>query len=101
MIFFVPFIFKKIFFFPEILFTFVSYCDTIIAGRHSFIAKLSLTLLRPYGLYMAPHAFRSMGFPRQEYWSWLPFPSPGDLPDPEIKPKPPSWQADSLPLSHL
>ena len=27
-----------------------------------------------------------MGFPRQEYWSGLPFPSPGDLPDPEIKP---------------
>ena len=29
---------------------------------------------------------QSMGFPRQEYWSRLPFPSPGDLPDPEIKP---------------
>ena len=28
----------------------------------------------------------SMGFPRQEYWSGLPFPSPGDLPDPGIKP---------------
>ena len=28
-----------------------------------------------------------MGFPGQEYWSGLPFPSPGDLPDPEIKPK--------------
>ena len=27
----------------------------------------------------------SMGFPRQEYWSGLPFPSPGDLPDPRIK----------------
>ena len=27
----------------------------------------------------------SMGFPRQEYWSGLPFPSPGDLPDPEIE----------------
>ena len=27
-----------------------------------------------------------MGFPRQEYWSGLPFPSPGDLPDPEIEP---------------
>ena len=39
----------------------------------------------------------SMGFPRQEYWSGLPFPSPGDLPDPGIKPKPPAWQSDSLP----
>ncbi|ELR60425.1 hypothetical protein M91_18992, partial [Bos mutus] len=28
----------------------------------------------------------SMGFPRQEYWSGLPFPTPGDLPDPGIKP---------------
>ena len=28
----------------------------------------------------------SMGFPRQEHWSGLPFPSPGDLPDPEIEP---------------
>ena len=33
--------------------------------------------------YQAP---LSMGFPRQEYWSWLPFPSPGDLPDPGIEP---------------
>ena len=31
----------------------------------------------------------SMGFPRQEYWSGLPFPSPGDLPKPKIKPKSP------------
>jgi len=30
-----------------------------------------------------------MGFPRQEYWSSLPFPSPGDLPDPEIEPASP------------
>ena len=39
----------------------------------------------------------SMGFPRQEYWSGLPFPSPGDLPDPGIKPGSPALQADSLP----
>ena len=32
----------------------------------------------------------SMGFPRQEYWSGLPFPSPGDLPDPGIKPVSPA-----------
>ena len=42
----------------------------------------------------------SLGFPRQEYWSGLPFPSPGDLPDPGIEPKSVSWQADSLLLSH-
>ena len=39
----------------------------------------------------------SMGFFRQEYWSGLPFPSPGDLPDPGIKPRSPALQADSLP----
>ena len=36
----------------------------------------------------------SMGFPRQEYWSGLPFTSPGDLPDPEIKPGSPTLWAD-------
>ena len=41
-----------------------------------------------------------MGLPRQEYWSGLPFPSPGDLPDPEIEPESPALQADSLPLRH-
>ena len=39
----------------------------------------------------------SMGFSRQEYWNWLPFPPPGDLPDPGIKPESPTLQADSLP----
>ena len=38
----------------------------------------------------------SMGFSRQEYWSGLPFPSPGDLPNPGIEPKFPALQADSL-----
>ena len=42
-----------------------------------------------------------MGFPRQEYWSGLPFPPPGDLPDPGIKPMSSALQADSLPLGHL
>ena len=43
----------------------------------------------------------SMGFPRQEYWNGLTFPSPGNLPDPGIKPGSLAWQVDSLPLSHL
>ena len=46
----------------------------------------------------------SMGFPRQEYWSGLPFPSPGDIPDSGIEPASlvsPELQVDSLPLSHL
>ena len=42
----------------------------------------------------------SVGFPRQEYWSRLPFPSPGDLLDRGIKFSSPAWQSNSLPLSH-
>ena len=40
----------------------------------------------------------SMEFSRQEYWSGLPFPSPGDLPDPGIQPRSPTSQVDSLPF---
>ena len=43
----------------------------------------------------------SMGFSRQQYWSRLPFPSPGDLPDPGIEPGSPALQADSLPTEVL
>ena len=44
--------------------------------------------------YQAPP---SMGFSRQECWSGLPFPSPGDLPNPGIEPGSPALQADTLP----
>ena len=46
---------------------------------------------------VAQQAPLSMEFSRQEYWSVLPFPSPGDLPDPEMETRSPSLQADSLP----
>ena len=52
---------------------------------------------------VAHQASVSMEFSRQEYWSGLPFPPPGDLPDPGIEPMSPaspSLQANSLPLSH-
>ena len=39
----------------------------------------------------------TLGADRQEYWSGLPFPSPGDLPDPGIEPRSPALQADALP----
>ena len=45
---------------------------------------------------IAHQAHLSMEFFRQEYWSGLPFPSPGDLPNPGIKPRSPALQADSL-----
>ena len=46
---------------------------------------------------VAHQAPLSMGFSRQEYWSGLPCPSPGYLPDPGIEPRSPALQADSLP----
>ena len=45
---------------------------------------------------VANQAPPSMGFSRQEYWSWLPFPSPGDLSDPGIEPRSPALQGDTL-----
>ena len=45
---------------------------------------------------VAHQAPPSMGFSRQEYWSGLPFPSPGDLPNPGIEPRSPAMQADAL-----
>ena len=45
---------------------------------------------------IAHQAPPSMGFSRQEYWSGLPFPSPGDLPNPGIEPRPPVLQAEAL-----
>ena len=50
---------------------------------------------------VAHQAPLSMGFSRQEYWSGLPFPSPGELPDPGIEPASPALQADSLPSDPL
>ena len=50
---------------------------------------------------VAHQAPLSMGFPRQENWSGLPFPSPEDLPDQGLNPCLLHWQADALPLSHL
>ena len=40
--------------------------------------------------------FSTMGFSQQEYWSGLPFPSPGDLPDPGIEPGSPALEADAV-----
>ena len=68
------------------------------AGGGGLVAKSCLTLVTPWTV--ACQAPRSMGFSRQEYWSGLPFPSPGDLPDPGIEPASPALQADSYQLSY-
>ena len=60
------------------------------------VAQLCHTLWRPHGL-QPTRLFCPWDFPWQEYWSGLPFPSPGDLPDPAIKPSSPALQADALP----
>ena len=58
------------------------------------VAQSCLTLCDPWTIaYQAPP---SMGFSRQEYWSGMPFPSPGDLSDPGIEPRSPTLQADAL-----
>ena len=60
------------------------------------VTESCLTLGTPWTV--AHQAPLSMRFSSQEYWSGWPFPSPGDLPDPEIKPT--SLQANYVLLSH-
>ena len=67
-------------------------------GTNMKVKVKSLTCVRLFATpwtvaYQAP---LSMGFSRQEHWSGLPFPSPGDLPDPGIEPGSPALQADAL-----
>ena len=64
-------------------------------GDGGLVAKSSLILAALWTV--TCQAPLSMGFSMQEYWSGLPFPSPGDLPDPGIEPGSPALQADSLP----
>ena len=59
------------------------------------VTKLCPTLATPWTV--ARQAPLSRGFSRQECWSGLPFPSPGDLPNPGTEPRSPTLQADSLP----
>ena len=59
--------------------------------------SLSRVRLFAIPLTVAYQSPQSMEFSRQEYWSGLPFPSPGDLPDPRIEPRSTALQADALP----
>ena len=68
---------------------------TLIHLSLSLVAKACPTLATPWTI--ACQAPLSMGFSRQEYWSGLPFPSPGDFPDPRIQPGSAALQADYLP----
>ena len=65
-------------------------CEWDLGIGGGLVAKLCLTLATPWTV--ACKAPLSRGFSRQEYWSGLSFPSPGDLPDPGIKPGSPVGQ---------
>ena len=77
--------------------------NTVTLGKdYSIKVTVKVKSLSRVRLFVIPwtvvyQASLSMGFSRQEYWSGLPFPSPGDLPDPGIKPRSPALQADALP----
>ena len=64
-----------------------------VTESESEVAQSCPTLYNPVACKAPP----SMGFSRQKYWSGLPFPSPGDLPNSGIKPGSPTLEADSLP----
>ena len=66
----------------------------MVVAAGGLVAKSFSTLVTPWTV--ACQAPLSMGFSKHEYWSGLPFPSPGDLPNPGIEPGPPALQADSL-----
>ena len=61
----------------------------------SMKVKVKVTQSRP--TLVTPWTMQSLEFSRPEYWSGQPFPSPGNLPKPGIKPRSPALQADSLP----
>ena len=65
----------------------------VACGVGGLVAHLCPTLATLQGV--AHQAPLSMGYPRQEYWNELPFPSPEDLPDPGIEPGSPALQAAS------
>ena len=67
--------------------------ECVLTGG-GLVTKLCPTLANPWTV--ALQVPLSMGFSRQEYWSGLPFSSPGDLPNPGIEPWSPALQADSL-----
>ena len=64
------------------------------SGKMSVVAQSCLTLCDPMDHNLPGSSVQ--GIFRQEYWSGLPFPSPGDLPDPGIEPGSPDLQVDSL-----
>ena len=67
----------------------------ILFGGGGLVSKSCPTLATPWTVTCQAPLF--MGFFRQEYWSGLPLPSPGNLPNPGINPGSPTLKVDSLP----
>ena len=76
--------------------SFIGYLYSI-GGGGGLVTKLCLNLATTW--IVACQSPLSMGFPRQEYWSGLPYPFPGDLPDPGIELSSPALQVDCLHLA--
>ena len=73
-------------------------CGKYLTLQGEWVKSLSCIRLFETPWTVAYETPLSIGFSRQEYWSGLPFLSPGDLPDPGIEPGSPVLQADSLPI---
>ena len=71
------------------------FCLEFTYNGGGLVAKSRPTLVTPWTI--ACQALLPMVFSRQEYWSGLPFPSSGDLPNPGLEPGSPTLQEDSLP----
>ena len=69
--------------------------DIEVTMKVKSLSRVRLFVIPWTVTYQAPP---SMGFSKQELWSGLPFPSPGDLPNPGIEPGSPALQADALPF---
>ena len=79
---------------PGLWFQFKVVYETLESESESEVAQSCPTLCDSWTV--AHEAPPTMGFSRQDYWSGLPFPSPGDLPDPGIRPRSPALKADTL-----
>ena len=74
-------------------------CVCVCTSMRAMYAQSCPTLCDPVDCSLP--VSRSMGFSRQGYWTGLPFPSPGDVPDPRLEPTSPPLQADALPSEPL
>ena len=85
--------FRRVWYVPQRLLTLVCrqemLCAQLLSHVQLFVTLWTVTCQAPL----------SVRFPRQDYWSGLPFPSPADLPDPNIEPMSPALQTASLPLT--